>query len=136
MRKITTAYITPRALAVLPLLTLGALATSSRGYRDVTVHDLRAAQGRGAVILDVRTLAEYTAGHVPGARLLPLADLAGRLEEVPARQTIYVICRSGARSAQASALLARAGKKDVRNVTGGMNAWQAAGYPVKGGGRP
>ncbi len=132
MRCITTAYITRRTLAVLLLLTLGALATASPGYRDVTVHDLRAAQQRGALILDVRTSVEYAAGHVQGTQLLAVADLAGCMSEVPARQTVYVICRSGARTAHASALL----EQDIRNVTGGMNTWQAAGYPVKIGGRP
>lgn len=97
--------------------------------QDVRVADLRAALESGAYLLDVRTQAEFDEGHIDGAKLIPLNELAGRLAEVPADKTVYVICRSGNRSAQASAMLRAAGK-DVRNVLGGMNDWVAAGYPV------
>lgn len=55
--------------------------------------------------------------------------MEARAGEVPADRPVYVICRSGSRSAQASAIPKKAGK-DVINVGGGMNNWIAAGYPV------
>jgi rhodanese-related sulfurtransferase len=82
------------------------------------------------VIVDVREPWEYAEGHVPGAILIPLGQLAARVDELPGEEPIYVICRSGNRSVTASTLLIEAGKRDVRNVAGGMLAWQAAGYAV------
>ena len=61
----------------------------------------------GAVLLDVRTPEEYRAGHIPGAQNLPLDRLDTIAE--PAGSPLFVYCRSGARSAQAKARLARAG---------------------------
>ena len=61
----------------------------------------------GAVLLDVRTPEEYRAGHIPGAQNLPLDRLDTIAE--PAGSPLFIYCRSGARSAQAKARLARAG---------------------------
>lgn len=94
-----------------------------------------AAHADGAAVLDVRTPEEYDEGHVPGAVLIPLAELAVRLAEVPAGDPLYVICRSGARSAQAVEML-RGGGTDSVNVAGGTLAWIEAGRPVVTGARP
>jgi rhodanese-related sulfurtransferase len=96
----------------------------------VSVTDLKAAVEGGAAGRDVRTAAEFAEGHIGGAANIPLDRLGARTGELDPAQPLYVICRSGSRSAQASALLAGAGFRDIRNVTGGMNDWQAAGYPV------
>ncbi|WP_027461209.1 rhodanese-like domain-containing protein [Deinococcus murrayi] len=104
-------------------------------FPNVSVTDLKAAVDAGAYVLDVRTPAEYAEGHIAGAALLPLDEVAARADAVPGDRPVYVICRSGNRSAQASELLVKAGK-DVRNVAGGMNDWVAAGYPVKTGTQP
>lgn len=88
----------------------------------------------GAVLLDVREPAEWTAGHSPSAQHRPLADVTP--EDVPPGRLLVIVCRSGARSARAAAMLARSGV-EVRNLTGGMTAWAAAGLPVVGAdGRP
>lgn len=93
-------------------------------------------QGKGAILLDVREDAEWQAGHAPKARHIPLSRLAGRMRDVPANRTVVTVCRSGARSSRAAALLAREGR-DVVNLTGGMHAWARAGLPVvASGGRP
>ncbi len=87
-------------------------------------HDLHAS---GAVVLlDVRELPEWVAGHAPGARHIPLRELVP--DEV-AGDEIVVVCRSGNRSGQAAALLARSGVA-ARNMDGGMKAWAAAGLPI------
>lgn len=103
---------------------------SSQAYTTVSVQDLRTAQQAGEFVLDVRTPAEYAEAHVPGATLLPLQDLPARLNEVPKDRKIYVICRSGSRSAQASQVLTDGGHRNVYNVDGGMLAWDAAGFPT------
>jgi rhodanese-related sulfurtransferase len=77
-------------------------------------------------LLDVREDDEWAAGHVPGARHIPLGELSARAGEVPQDELIYVICRSGARSGRAAQALAGAGWRAV-NVAGGMQDWAAAG---------
>lgn len=116
-------------LATFALLTACAPA-APEGYTTVSVQELHAAQPSGEFVLDVRTPAEYAQGHVPGAVLLPLQDLSTRLNEVPQGRKVYVICRSGSRSAQASQVLSDGGHRNVYNVDGGMLAWEAAGFPT------
>lgn len=80
-------------------------------------------------LLDVREDDEWAAGHAPGARHIPLGQLGARAAEVPQDELIYVICRSGHRSANAAQALAGAGWRAV-NVAGGMQQWAAAGRPM------
>jgi rhodanese-related sulfurtransferase len=81
------------------------------------------------LLLDVREDDEWAAGHVPGARHIPLGELGARAAEVPQDELVYVICRSGARSGRAAQALAGAGWRAV-NVAGGMQDWAAAGRPM------
>ena len=82
----------------------------------------------GAWLLDVREDDEWIAGHAPGATHIPLGQLGARGAEVPRDETIYVICRSGARSARAAFALNESGWSAV-NVGGGMQDWAAAAGP-------
>ncbi len=84
----------------------------------------------GSFLLDVREQSEWDAGHIEGAILIPLGQLASRMTEVPSDKTILVICRTGNRSAQARDQLRNASYTQVTSVDGGMNAWIQAGYPV------
>ena len=82
-------------------------------------------------ILDVRSAQEYTHdGHIAGAHLIPLGDLAGKLKQVPSDRMVVCVCRSGARSSAALAQLQQAGYTNIRNLAGGMMGWQARGLPV------
>lgn len=91
---------------------------------------------RGAhALLDVREPDEYRAGHVAGAVLVPLGQLGDRFDEIPTDGDLYVICRSGARSASAVATLATH-DIDGTNVAGGMLSWIASGEPVVTGELP
>jgi rhodanese-related sulfurtransferase len=83
----------------------------------------------GAWLLDVREDDEWQAGHAPGATHIPLGQLGARAAEVPKTETVYVICRSGGRSARAAFALVGAGW-DAINVAGGMQDWAAAGKPM------
>lgn len=74
-------------------------------------------------VLDVRTLEEYQAINI-GAVLIPLSELPTRMDELPKDRLIAVHCRSGHRSQTAQAMLLQAGFKDVKNVTGGILAWE------------
>jgi rhodanese-related sulfurtransferase len=84
---------------------------------------------QGAVLVDVRERDEWTAGHAPDAQHIPLGEVSVRYEEIPRDCDVYVICRSGARSARAAQALAGAGWTTL-NVADGMQGWQAAGRPM------
>ena len=82
------------------------------------------------LVVDVRESREYRPGHVPGAKNVPLSVLPALLPEVPKDRPVYVICQSGGRSAQATALM-RAVGIDATSVAGGTGAWIEAGRPVE-----
>ncbi len=88
------------------------------------------AGGQPPLVLDVRTAAEFSSGHMPRARHLPLHELRARAGELPAGRPIVCVCRSGHRSAMATQQL-RALGYPARNLTGGMMRWRG---PVVTGG--
>ena len=87
----------------------------------------------GAVLLDVREVDEWQAGHAPDARHVPLGDVASRLDSLPRDRRLVVIFRSGHRSSRATALLLDSGF-DAVNLDGGMRAWAGAGLPLEAAG--
>ncbi|GAA1228849.1 rhodanese-related sulfurtransferase [Oryzihumus leptocrescens] len=103
--------------------------------RDVTPEEFAAAHAEGAFVVDVREPGEYVDGHVPGAVLLSMGQLAARLGEMPRGVPLFVICASGNRSKSMTSLLERAGF-DACSVAGGTAAWARAGRPVVRGVRP
>jgi rhodanese-related sulfurtransferase len=90
-----------------------------------------------AALLDVRESDEWAAGHAPGATHLPMSELTSRIDELPDDDPLYVVCRSGGRSARVVAYLAGQGYPAV-NVEGGMLAWAGQGREVvaDGGAEP
>ncbi len=100
----------------------------------VTVAEAAALRDGGAFVLDVREPAEWTDGHIPGATLIPLGELADRLGELPRDRQILVVCHSGNRSAQGRDILLGAGFPSVTSLDGGMADWVAAGMPMESGG--
>jgi rhodanese-related sulfurtransferase len=85
------------------------------------------------VLVDVRELVEFAEVRAPGALLVPTSSFMGRLGELPSDRPLLVICHVGGRSAAITAYLTRAGRTDVVNVAGGMDAWARAGLPVRTG---
>lgn len=75
------------------------------------------------LVLDVREPGEYSEGHIPGSRLMPLGTLGQHLDALPKDHPIIAVCRSGARSGVATNLLRKAGLQAL-NMRGGMNAWR------------
>ncbi|MDA0238311.1 MAG: MBL fold metallo-hydrolase [Proteobacteria bacterium] len=86
-------------------------------------------------IIDVRELAEFEGplGRIPGAKLIPLNQLVGRLGELNRGMPIVTVCRSGARSAQAILHLQELGFTKLANLSGGMLRWNVGGHAVLGG---
>ncbi len=91
-----------------------------------------AAYEAGAPVVDVREPYEYEAGHLHGARLIPLGEVIARAAEIDKGTTTYVICHLGRRSLRAVEALEAAGY-DVVNVEGGMAEWEAQGRPIEQG---
>ena len=111
-----------------------AVAAPAAAFTNISVQQLKAALDakEQLVLLDVRTPEEYTGdGHVAGSVLIPVDQIQTRLGELSKATPIVCICRSGNRSQTACATLAANGYTGLRNVTGGMNAWTAAGYPIE-----
>jgi adenylyltransferase/sulfurtransferase len=100
-------------------------AAASAAHHDMTVQELktRVDEGRSPIIIDVREPAEFEICRIPGARLIPLGQLASRIGELDPAAEIVLHCKSGARSAKATALLRDRGFSNARNLSGGILAW-------------
>src|ERR1700761_2994214 len=81
-------------------------------------------------LVDVRTPDEHDAGHIAGGRLIELTELAAESHTLDSERPVILYCRSGGRSAMATAALAQAGF-DAHNMTGGMLEWHSAGLPME-----
>src|SRR5574343_424166 len=90
-----------------------------------------------AVVLDVRESDEFAAGHLPDAIHLPLGALGERIGELEKfrDRAIVVCCATGMRSGKACGVLAKQGFAKAHGLAGGVDAWLAAGYPLRKGGR-
>lgn len=108
-------------------------ATAEALPREVSVTEAAAMRDEGAFILDVREPEEWNESHIPGATLIPLGELASRVNEVPKNQKIVVVCRSGNRSAQGRDILLAAGFEQVTSMAGGIKQWTAAGFETVSG---
>lgn len=84
----------------------------------------------GAQLIDVRVPDEYAAVRAEGAVNIPLSEFVARTDEIDPERDIYLICKSGGRSAQAGEYLEQArGWDNVINVAGGTTAWVEQGLP-------
>jgi rhodanese-related sulfurtransferase len=104
------------------------------GIWEIQPQSLEEAAGK-VQIIDVREPAEYYGplGHIRGALSIPLGELARRTGELDRERPVVAVCRSGARSAQATVILQQAGLRDTANLAGGMLRWRADGHAVQGG---
>jgi rhodanese-related sulfurtransferase len=85
-----------------------------------------------AGIIDVREAHEFAGGHLPGARNIPLKELAGRVAELAAwkEKPLILVCSSGVRSGRACVTLKKQGFTDLACLDGGVPAWERAGLPM------
>jgi rhodanese-related sulfurtransferase len=86
-----------------------------------------------AVVLDVREAGEFGAGHVLGAKNLPLARVESGAGDVAKKKdaTVIVYCDTGDRAGKAVGVLRKLGYAKVVNLSGGLGAWKQAGLPVE-----
>jgi len=126
---------------VIALLVLGLSAVwltsrgtaAASGYpREISMEEAAAKRDSGAFLLDVRQPEEWNEFHVPGSTLIPLGELASRVDELPRDQEILVVCRSGNRSEEGRNILIQAGF-NATSMNGGLNEWRDRGYPIASG---
>ena len=134
-------------ISLLGLLLIAGLTTVVSAHHSylLSVQQLRAGLNKapsmaekGFVLIDVRSPEEHAAGFIPGTDLnIDFREIKTRHREigVPLDEHIVVYCQSGHRSNIAAETLADLGYRHVYNVTGSMNAWLAAGFPVESGRR-
>ena len=96
---------------------------------DIDARRARSVLDEGGYLLDVRELDEWEAGHAPDAIHVPLGTLEAHREGLPTDRTIVAVCRTGGRSAHATAALLAWGH-DAVNLSGGMKAWATEGLDV------
>ncbi|WP_019635214.1 rhodanese-like domain-containing protein [Paenibacillus fonticola] len=98
---------------------------AGRVSKEISPQELsaRLKKGEAVKMLDVREPEEWAAGHIEGAKHIPLGQILERLRELDADEELIVICRSGNRSGLACELLEEKGF-NVVNMTGGLLAWE------------
>ena len=99
---------------------------------SVSVDDAYQMYTEGTFVLDVRTVEEWNEYHAPNTTLIPLDELAARVNELPKDQPIVVVCRSGNRSQTGRDILLGAGL-NATSMNGGLNTWRNSGYPIVSG---
>src|SRR4051812_43338660 len=96
---------------------------------EITAAEAKQLVESGAQLVDVRTDAEFDAGHIPGARHIPLADVQRESESLDRDKGVVLYCRSGNRSAPAADAFAASGW-DAHSIEGGALAWSEAGLEL------
>jgi len=101
-------------------------------FKRIDVTQMKEMIDRGnPQIIDTRTPAEFSSGHVPGAINIPHMAIVARQAELDHAREHLFICRSGNRSAVACEFAAACGFRDLYNIEGGMIAWAEAGFAIQ-----
>ena len=122
------------AVATVVLLALAACgAPAETKAPSIAPGELRAslAAGDAPVVIDVRSPAEYAAGHIPGAVNIPHDRVAEHIGEVDAPNGVALYCMVGPRARLGEGALLQAGYESVFHLEGGLAAWREAGLPVE-----
>ena len=122
------------ALVVFLIASLGGEQAGNTGKLPalVSVEEAHQMYEDGTFVLDVRTPEEWNDFHAPNTTLIPLDELASRVNELPKDQPIVVVCRSGNRSQSGRDILLQAGF-NATSMSGGLNEWRSKGYAVVSG---
>ncbi len=86
-----------------------------------------------AVVIDICEPNEFAAGHVVGAKNIPLGQLEGKLASTVKNKTLplILVCQSGARSSRALGIAKKLGFENVQSLSGGLGAWRSANLPIE-----
>ncbi len=116
-------------------LGLALLTTAACGQtrKNINVNEAKALIDKGGVtVLDVRTQGEYGGGHLKNAKLADVTapGFEQAIAKLDKNKPVVVYCAVGGRSSRAADIMVQKGFKNVYNVSGGYNAWSAAGLPT------
>lgn len=101
-------------------------------FTRISVDDgMEMASRDDVAVIDVREPHEYSAGHLPNAKLIPVASVFARKDELPRDKDVLFVCQVGQRSALACEMAAAVGLTRLFNLEGGTEAWVEAGLPVE-----
>lgn len=105
---------------------------NNKGISQVNVTSAQDLITTGATIIDVRTAEEFSQGHIKGAKLMPLSEITGRINEIISLkdQQILVYCHAGSRSIAACRILRKNGFTKVSNLQGGISSWNRDGKKI------
>ncbi len=121
------------AVLVASLFALTACGAAGGAVTTLSVPDFaKKITDSSVVLLDVRTPAEFASGHIAGATNIDFESgtFASDIQKIDKTKSYAVYCRSGNRSAQATAIMAKDGFKSIFNLDGGINNWLSAGNAV------
>jgi len=121
------------AMAVILVIAAAILLLMPKSTLPAEVDVVRAHEmyEQGALFVDVRTQEEWDQGHIARSVLIPLDELPSQLSDLPQDQDIVVVCKLGGRSKEGATILRQAGFRRVTCMSGGIQAWIAAGYAVE-----
>lgn len=110
-----------------------AMAGSARGGGLNPTEVVQLMNREKAQVIDVCSADEFAAGHVVGARHIPLAELETRLPQVVKNKAtpVVLVCASGMRSGRAVAVARKLGYEKAQSLSGGMGAWRSANLPIE-----
>ncbi len=129
-RILTPLWIGIGAVAIIAAALL-LLRPGSPALNEITAVQAYEKYQAGALIVDVRTQEEWNQGHIAKSVLIPLDELPNRLNELPKDRDIIVVCHTGVRSKEGGTILLDAGFTRVSCLSGGLQAWLDAGYPLE-----
>lgn len=119
-------------LVIVGILIITRMKSSDQPASDVTAAEAFQKYQQGTFILDVRTQEEWNQFHIPNSTNIPLDQLQNRLSELPRDKDIVVVCKTGHRSQDGKTILQQAGFTRITCLSGGLQAWNAAGYQIVG----
>lgn len=103
---------------------------------DTMIHTIGPEQARELIaqgnfdVVDVREPGEWSNGHLPGSRLVPLGQLRASPKEALPRDGILFVCAAGVRSETAARVAEAEGRTELYNLSGGTRGWANAGLPL------
>ncbi|HEX5339854.1 MAG TPA: rhodanese-like domain-containing protein [Gammaproteobacteria bacterium] len=126
-------YLIGAAVLIVVLFIADSLWRRLRKFREISPAEAVLLVNRGAAVIDVRTAKEFGAGHIIGARNLPLAEFTERVTELEKfrEQPVLICCQNGASSQGRAAALSKAGFQQVHSLKGGISAWQSDNFPLE-----
>lgn len=120
------------AVSVFTACSASSAETQTSAIKQISVEQAKRETEKSAVqFIDVRTEAEYDAGHAAKTVNLPLDSLEQNLSKIDKSKPVYIICQTGRRSQKAAELLEKNNFKDLYNIEGGTAAWEKAGLPIE-----